>query len=103
MKHILSIIVLTITLALGANIRMLVVTPTPEMHCNNCETKIKKYMMYEKGLQKIETSLEKQTVTFTYDARKTSKENIVSAMKKCGYDCKVVKDVPVEKSKKAKK
>lgn len=103
MKHILSIIVLTITLALGANIRMLVVTPTPEMGCNNCETKIKKYMMYEKGLQKIETSLEKNTVTFTYDARKTNKENIVAAMKKCGYDCKVVKDAPVEKGKKGKK
>lgn len=28
--------------AMARDIKVLVVTPTPQMHCNNCEVKIKK-------------------------------------------------------------
>lgn len=103
MKNLLNLMLITIAMTIaGAQLRVLVVTPTPEMHCNKCETKIKKHMMYEKGITKIETSVEKQTVTFTYDARKTNKENIVKAMKVAGYDCTIVKDEAVSKKEKKK-
>lgn len=103
MKNLLNLMLITIAMMIaGAQLRVLVVTPTPEMHCNKCETKIKKHMMYEKGITKIETSVEKQTVTFTYDARKTDKENIVKAMKVAGYDCTIVKDEAVSKKEKKK-
>lgn len=104
MKNILNVLFLSIALLMGGSqLRMLVVKTTPEMHCNKCETKIKKHMMYERGITKIETSLERQTVTFTYDARKTNAENITKAMSTIGYECKVVKDVPKEKEKDKKK
>lgn len=88
------LIVLTSLLMMvgGKELRVLVMTPTPQMHCENCEKKIKKNLRFEKGVTKIETSVKEQTVTVTYDASKTTKENIQSAMKKIGYDTKVLSD-----------
>ena len=40
----------------------LVVTTTPEMHCEGCENKIKKNIRFVKGTKKIETSVPNQTV-----------------------------------------
>ena len=75
-------------------------TPTPEMHCESCENKIKKNLRFESGVKKIETSLKEQTVTVTYDGTKTDVKKIQAAMKEIGYDTKVVSDKPKEKEKK---
>ena len=82
------------------DLRVLVMTPTPQMHCESCENKIKKNLRFEKGVKKIETSLKEQTVTVTYDATKTDAKKIQTAMKEIGYDTKVVSDTPKEKEKK---
>lgn len=101
MKNLLSVLFITAVLMMGGNkTRVLVLSTNPEMHCQKCESKIKKHMMYEKGIQKIETSLEKQTITFTYDAQKTNKENIQKAMEQINYSTKVIKDEEVVKKKK---
>lgn len=84
----------------GKDLRVLVMTPTPQMHCENCENKIKKNLRFEKGVKKIETSLKEQTVTVTYDATKTDVKKLQAAMKDIGYDTKVVSDTPKEKDKK---
>lgn len=90
--------------AIGAsNLRILVVTPTPAMHCENCENKIKSNMRFEKGVKKVETSLERQEVSITYDAKKNNVEGLQAAMKKIGYDTKVVSDKEVKSNKKVKK
>lgn len=83
----------------GANLRVLVVTPTPEMHCESCENKIKSNMRFEKGVKKVETNLERQEVSITYDPRKNNVEGLRSAMKKIGYDTKVVSDKEVKQKK----
>jgi len=94
-------IMASLLLMAGAKeMRVLVMTPTPKMHCENCENKIKKNLRFEKGVVKIETNVEAQTVTVTYDASKTNTENIQTAMKKIGYDTKVVSDKPQENRKK---
>lgn len=94
-------IMASLLLMAGAKeMRVLVMTPTPKMHCESCENKIKKNLRFEKGVVKIETSVEAQTVTVTYDASKTNAENIQTAMKKIGYDTKVVSDKPQENRKK---
>ncbi len=94
-------IMASLLLMAGAKeMRVLVMTPTPKMHCESCENKIKKNLRFEKGVVKIETSVEAQTVTVTYDASKTNTENIQTAMKKIGYDTKVVSDKPQENRKK---
>ena len=90
--------------AIGASsLRILVVTPTPAMHCESCENKIKSNMRFEKGVKKVETSLERQEVSITYDAKKNNVEGLQAAMKKIGYDTKVVSDKEVKSNKKVKK
>ena len=87
-------------MAAGKDLRVLVMTPTPQMHCESCENKIKKNLRFEKGVKRIETSIKEQTVTVTYDATKTDAKKIQTAMKEIGYDTKVVSDTPKEKDKK---
>lgn len=104
MKHALLITLMSILLGVGGNnLRILVLTPTPEMHCASCENKIKDNMRFEKGVKKIETSIEKQEVTITYNPQKTNVEKIRTGMKKIGYDTKVVSDNEVRPTKQAKK
>ena len=74
------------------DLRVLVLTPTPQMHCENCENKIKSNMRFEKGVKKVETDLEKQHVTITYDPKKNNVEGLQAGMKKIGYETKVVSD-----------
>lgn len=87
----------------GGNLRVLIVTPTPEMHCESCENKIKSNMRFEKGVKKIETNLERQEVSITYDPKKNNVEGLRSAMKKIGYDTKVVSDKEMTTKKPHKK
>ena len=87
----------------GKDLRELVLTPTPQMHCANCENKIKNNMRFEKGVVKIETSVEQQTVVITYNGKKTDAKALQTAMKKIGYDTRVVSDKPVTKGEKKKK
>lgn len=99
MKQTLLILLSSLLLMASAkDLRVLVMTPTPKMHCESCENKIKKNLRFEKGVKKIETSVENQTVTVTYDATKTDVKSLQSAMKQIGYDTKVISDNPQERS-----
>ena len=79
-------------LVAGKEMRVAVLTPTPQMHCASCENKIKGNMRFEKGVVKIETNIERQEVTITYDGRKTDVKALQAGMKKIGYETKVVSD-----------
>lgn len=104
MKQVLILMMTALLLAVGGKeLRQLVLTPTPVMHCQSCEDKIKGNMRFEKGVVNIETDRVKQTVTITYDPRKTNVETLQAAMKKIGRDTQVVSDKPLEKEKKQKK
>ena len=69
----------------------LVVTTTPEMHCEGCENKIKKNIRFVKGTKKIETSVPQQSVTIIYDGRKATYANFEAAFRKIGYSVKKLK------------
>ena len=43
---------------MAKDIKTVVVTTTPQMHCNNCELKIKNNLRFEKGVKKIETDID---------------------------------------------
>ena len=60
----------------------LVVTTTPQMHCNGCEEKIKQNIRFVKGTKKILTSLSKQEVTLIYDRRKAKPDDYKAAFAK---------------------
>lgn len=72
------------------NIKTVVLTTTPIMHCESCENKIKGNLRFEKGVKQIDTNIEKQTVTVKYDADKTSEDKLCKAFGKFGYEAKKV-------------
>lgn len=88
MKKFLSFIMMSMmALSIYAkDIKTVVFTTDPQMHCESCEKRIKGNIRFVKGVKKIETSVPDQTVTITYDADKTSVEKLVDAFKKIDYD-----------------
>lgn len=66
----------------------LVVTTQPQMHCQNCEKKIKSNIRFVKGTKNISTSVDEQKVTIVYDSKKANYDDFVAAFKKIGYEIK---------------
>ena len=92
-------IALALTLACQAkDIKTVVLTTNPQMHCANCEKKIKENIRFEKGIKSIKTNLDNKTVTIEYDADKTTVPAIIEGFKKIKYEAKEVK--PTKKDKK---
>ena len=81
---------LTAVVGMAKDIRTVVVTTNPEMHCESCENKIKGNLRFEKGIKSIKTDLKSKTVTIQYDADKTNVQNIIKGFKKIKYEAKEV-------------
>ena len=79
------------TVCFGKDIRTVVLTTLPEMHCANCEKKIKENIRFEKGVKSIKTDLKDKTVTIEYDADKTNVQDIIKGFKKIKYEASEVK------------
>lgn len=87
---------LTAAVSLAAkDIKTVIVTTQPQMHCENCERTIKGNLRFEKGVKKIETNIDKQQVTITYDADKTTSEKLIQSFEKFGYTATEVRPEPV--------
>ena len=76
---------------MAKTIKTAVFTTTPQMHCENCENKIKGNLRFEKGVKKIATDIDRQTVTVTYDADKTTVDNLLKGFTKFGYTARELK------------
>lgn len=85
---------LTTLSAIAKDVKTVVFTTQPQMHCQNCEKKIKQNVRYVKGVKQIQTNVEKQTVTIQYDADKTTPAKIKEGFKKIGYEVKEVSSTP---------
>ena len=72
-------------IATAKDIKTVIFTTTPQMHCISCETKIKNNLRFEKGVKESKTSVEEQKVYGTYDAQKTNEEKLQKAFEKFGY------------------
>ena len=81
---------------LAKDIKTVVLTTQPEMHCQNCEKKIKNNIRFEKGIKTIKTNLEKKTVTIEYDADKTNVQNIIKGFRKIKYQATEVRSEPAK-------
>lgn len=63
----------------------------------HCEKKIKDNLRFEKGISKIVVSLPANTITITYDGKKTDTAKIIEAFKKIGFNaCLYNPDKPTE-------
>ena len=89
---VLTAMLLTMIMAVAKDIKTVVLTTEPQMHCESCEKRIKENIRFEKGIKKIVTDVEHQTVTITYDADKTTVENIIKGFEKIKYNAREVKD-----------
>ena len=77
-------------MAMAKDIQKVTVTTQPQMHCANCEKKIKNFFKFEKGIKKIDTDIPRQKVTITFDADKTSEQTIIDSFSKINYEVKKV-------------
>ena len=83
-------------IATAKDIKTVVFTTTPQMHCANCENKIKGNLRFEKGVKEIKTDIEAQKVFVTYDADKTTEKKLQDSFEKFGYKAvKTTKDAKV--------
>ena len=82
------------------DIKTVVLTTTPEMHCTGCEKKIKDNIRFEKGIKSIKTNLDDKTITIEYDADKTTVEDIIKGFEKIKYEAKEVKSNKLNKTNK---
>ena len=78
-------------IAPAKDIKTVVLTTQPQMHCAGCETRIKNNLRFVKGIKQIATDVPRQRVTVTYDADKASVQNFINSLKKIGYIAKEIK------------
>ena len=76
------------------DIKTVVLTTTPEIHCTDCEKTIKENIRFEKGVKSIKTNLDNKTVIIEYDADKTTVPAIIEGFKKIKYEASEVKPAP---------
>ena len=84
-------LMLTAIVGMAKDIKTVVVTTQPQMHCSGCEEKIKGNLRFEKGVKQIVCNIDEQRVTITYDADKTNSEKIIQSFGKFGYQATEVK------------
>lgn len=97
-KLITAAMLLCAATATAKDIRTVVLSTQPQMHCESCENRIKNNLRFEKGIKRIETDVEKQAVTITYDADKTNIPAIIKGFKKINYDATVREDCDESKT-----
>ncbi|MBQ6749669.1 MAG: heavy-metal-associated domain-containing protein [Bacteroidaceae bacterium] len=103
MKRMMTLMVaalLVCATTMAKDLKVLVVKTAPEMHCENCEKKIKGNLRFTAGVKRIVTNRSTNTVTVYYDAEKTDSKAILSALKKVGFDGSVVADKKVDEESK---
>ena len=95
-----AVFALSFSVALFAkDIKTVVLTTQPQMHCANCEKKIKQNIRFERGVKTIKTDLKTKPVTIQYDADKTSVPAIIQGFKKIKYEASEVKPASEKKQK----
>lgn len=90
-KYLFLSLLLAATTLMAKDIKTVVLTTQPQMHCASCETKIKNNLRFVKGIKQIEANVQKQRVTVTYDADKTTVQKLIKSLKKAGYTATEVK------------
>ena len=100
---VLGAMMLTAVVGMAKDIKTVVFTTNPEMHCEGCENKIKGNLRFEKGVKNITTDLKAKVVTIEYDADKTNVQNLINGFKKIKYEAKEVKKETTKEQKSDKK
>ena len=90
----LVVALLSVTAVMAKDIRTV-----SQMHCENCERKVKNNIKFEKGVKEFSTDLKTKTVSITYDAEKTTVDKLKAGFKKFNYEAEFVKETKQEDKK----
>ncbi|WP_052078103.1 heavy-metal-associated domain-containing protein [Porphyromonas gulae] len=85
--------------ALAKDVVSVYVSPTPRMHCESCEKKIRKALQFEKGMKDIRFDIEKNVILLVFDQDKTSLEKLAAKLEKIGYKIEVVEEAEASDAK----
>lgn len=94
----LVVALLSVTAVMAKDIRT-TVFKVSQMHCENCERKVKNNIKFEKGVKEFSTDLKTKTVSITYDAEKTNVDKLKAGFKKFNYEVEFVKETKQEDKK----
>ena len=97
MKRILGflLMLLSVVAVSAKDIKVVILTTTPQMKCEKCENHIKEHMKFAKGVKEIEASSANQKVTITYDADKSTVEKLQKELEKAGFKSRVTTEEEV--------
>lgn len=92
MKLLTSILALALVFTLPAFAAIKTVTlSVPGMTCATCPITVRTALKRVKGVEKVETSLERKEAVVTFDDTKTNVQALTKATKDAGYPSKVDK------------
>lgn len=74
-----------------------------DIDCNSCKNKIEKNIPFEKGVKAMDIDMEKNTVTITYDSKKTDIAKLQEGFKKIGKEAEALKPACCEGKSECKK
>lgn len=96
-KYLLALAGLFVFCTMSAEKKTAVFTVNPPLVCNNCETKVKDNIRFEKGVKSVKPSAKKGLVEICYDDAQTNVPNLIEGLKKIGYDATLQNgDCPVQ-------
>lgn len=100
MKRILTFLLIAFCAmtSFAKDIRTVVLTVSPQMHCAGCENRITENLRYVKGVKSIKASAEQQTVTVVIDGDKTTSDALVKSLKKIGYTATVKSNTAAQRA-----
>ena len=88
-KYLFLAVVLFSFIGMHAETKTVVFEVNPPLVCNNCETKVKENIRFEKGVKTVKPSAEKGVIEISYDDTKTDVEKLQKGLKKIGYEATV--------------
>ena len=67
------------------------VTYSSNVDCESCEKKVMNTIAFEKGVKDITVDVENETVAIVFDESKTDTLKLAKAIRRLGYEAKVIK------------
>ncbi len=77
--------------ALSYGQKVKTVTFNTDMRCGHCQERIVTGLKQQPGVQEVSSELLKKTVTITYDKRKTSPKQLITAIEGMNFKAEVAK------------
>lgn len=90
--------ILAIASVSAKNVVKVYVSPTPRMHCESCEQKIRKALQFEKGMKDMVFDVQENILMLEFDQDKTSLEKLAKRLAKIGYTLEIINPETIAKS-----